>query len=128
MRRFRLDRHKDETGVSGTGCVAQGVIFYDGTVALRWLTEHKSTALYASLAELEAIHLHGGASSLRFEDPICFACGVTLTHDEWNGKHCLACGAGQADEKGEVYFGARPNPSMGGWHKALTLNPREGES
>lgn len=36
-RRFVLQRDEDETGVSGTGVVAEGVEFSDGVVALRWI-------------------------------------------------------------------------------------------
>jgi hypothetical protein len=68
MRRFHLDRHQDATGVSGTGVVAQGVLFDNGRVALTWLTEWHSVNVYDSLAELEAVHLHGGATSLVWQD------------------------------------------------------------
>ena len=37
FRRFVLDRDVDETGVSGTGVVAEGIEFSDGVVSLRWL-------------------------------------------------------------------------------------------
>lgn len=59
-RPFALYRIEDETGVSGTGVVAQGAVFEDGTVALRWLTERRSTAVYASIEDVEAVHGHGG--------------------------------------------------------------------
>ena len=36
MRTFRLIRDEDPTGISGTGSVAEGVEFDDGTVAMRW--------------------------------------------------------------------------------------------
>lgn len=36
MRRFRLLRHEDESGTSGTGYVAEGVVFTDGSVMLHW--------------------------------------------------------------------------------------------
>lgn len=123
MRRFRMDRTEDATGVSGTGCVAQGVVFDDGTVVLRWLTKFRSTAVYATLEEAEAIHLHGGASVFRFEDPCCFACGAHLMASEIKLGNCLACGAGQTDAKGELYYGARPDPKMGRWVKVGTLEP-----
>ena len=59
--RFHLERDEDESGVSGTGIVAEGVVFTDGTAVLRWRTKpYASTAVYASLAELEHIHGHGG--------------------------------------------------------------------
>ena len=64
MQLFQLQRDEDESGVSGVGVVAQGVMFDDGTAALRWLTEHKSTAVYESLDSLEAIHGHGGKTRI----------------------------------------------------------------
>lgn len=66
MRLFHLVRMVDPTGVSGTGVVAQGVVFDDGTCAMRWLTEHNSTAVYASLADVQFIHGHGGFSRVVF--------------------------------------------------------------
>ncbi len=68
MRRFHLDRQQDATGVSGTGIVAQGVLFDNGKVALRWLSEWPSVTVYNSVAEVEAVHLHHGATSLVWED------------------------------------------------------------
>lgn len=68
MRRFLLWRRHDASGVSGTGVVAEGVQFGDGTCALRWRTENRSTALYESLDVLEKIHGHGGASRLVWVD------------------------------------------------------------
>lgn len=66
MRMFRLHRIEDETGVSGTGDVAEGVRFSDGTCALRWLTATSSTAIYASVEDLERIHGHGGRTVIRW--------------------------------------------------------------
>lgn len=68
MRNFVLDRNVDASGVSGTGTVAQGVEFDDGTCAMRWLTKHRSTALYNSILELELIHGHEGATTVRWLD------------------------------------------------------------
>jgi len=59
-RRFELHRREDETGISGTGHIADGVEFEDGTCALRWRTEHRSTAIYPSFKDLLAIHGHDG--------------------------------------------------------------------
>ena len=36
----------------------QGVVFDDGTVAVRWLTAHRSHSVWDSLEELEAVHGH----------------------------------------------------------------------
>lgn len=59
MKLFELHRDQDETGVSGVGVVALGVIFDDGSCALRWLTETSSTT-YACVEDVEKIHGHQG--------------------------------------------------------------------
>jgi hypothetical protein len=66
MRLFQLERAVDETGVSGTGVVAQGVEFDDGTVAMRWLSEHTSTAIYEHIGDVETIHGHNGATKIEW--------------------------------------------------------------
>lgn len=63
---FVLHREEDESGVSGTGAVAQGVIFTDGTVALRWMTGLRSTGIYDSIEDVEKIHGHGGKTKVKF--------------------------------------------------------------
>jgi hypothetical protein len=68
MRRFVLNRLEDDTGVSGTGFIAEGVEFGDGTAALRWRTEHTSTAIYSSMTDLVAIHGHGGKTVVVWVD------------------------------------------------------------
>ena len=65
MRRFELDRLEDATGISGTGVVAEGVEFYDGTVAMRWRTGTASVAFYDSLSDVEVIHGHQGRTVIR---------------------------------------------------------------
>ena len=47
MKMFYLKRGEDESGVSGTGRVAQGFIFDNGKVAVTWLSEHPSVTVYA---------------------------------------------------------------------------------
>lgn len=64
MHCFVLRRHEDETGVSGTGDVAEGCEFSDGRCALRWLTEHTSTAVYDSIADVVKIHGHNGKTEI----------------------------------------------------------------
>lgn len=68
MRLFLLHRIEDETGVSGTGDVAEGVQFTDGSCALRWLTATTSTAIYSSIEDLVVIHGHGGRTVVRWLD------------------------------------------------------------
>lgn len=64
MRAFHLQRHEDETGVSGIGRVAEGVIFNNGWCAMTWLSPLTSVAFYASIEEVEAIHGHGGKTDV----------------------------------------------------------------
>jgi hypothetical protein len=69
MRRFVLQRTKDVTGVSGTGIVAEGVRFSDHRVALRWVVGiHRSTVVWDSMAAVEAIHGHDGATQVVWVD------------------------------------------------------------
>ncbi len=67
-RLFYLWRIEDATGTSGTGFVAEGVQFSDGVCALRWLTDYSSTCTYASIADVTAIHGHGGKTRVMWED------------------------------------------------------------
>jgi hypothetical protein len=61
MKLFHLERTEDASGVSGIGEVAEGVVFEDGTVGLRWLTEVKlkaSRTLSPSMAMKERRRLY----------------------------------------------------------------------
>jgi hypothetical protein len=67
VREFHLDRVEDVSGVSGISVVAEGVIFTDGRVAMRWLTGVRSTAVYDSIEDVEAIHGHEGRTRIVME-------------------------------------------------------------
>lgn len=67
-RRFRFNRVEDISGSSGTGYVAQGVEFADGTVVVRWNSANASTAIYASMGELQNIHGHNGRTKIEWID------------------------------------------------------------
>lgn len=45
-RSFLLVRHRDISGVSGAGPVAEGVEWTDGSASLRWRGEWSSTAFW----------------------------------------------------------------------------------
>ena len=64
MRQFVLYRHEDESGVSGTGIVAEGVEFSNGKCAMSWCRRVSSVAMYDSIRELELIHGHSGKSEV----------------------------------------------------------------
>jgi hypothetical protein len=70
-RTFVLDRHSDVSGVSGTGIVAEGVVFSDGAVALRWPGENATTTTFETgIDGVKAIHGHDGATEVQFLDGI----------------------------------------------------------
>ncbi len=68
MRRFQLHRDEDETGVSGTGVVAEGVEFSSGAVAFTWLTHHRCTNNYESMKTVVELHGHGGKTRVVYID------------------------------------------------------------
>jgi hypothetical protein len=67
VRTFHLLRLEDESGVSGTGWVAEGAVFSNGWVALIWLTETPSLNFYPTIEAVEAIHGHGGLTRVIFD-------------------------------------------------------------
>jgi hypothetical protein len=68
VRPFRLVRVKDTSGVSGTGHVADGVMFPDGVTVLRWLGKYASTVVWASIDDALAVHGHDGATRVEWLD------------------------------------------------------------
>lgn len=65
-------RDVDETGMSGTGRVAQVAVFEDGSAVLRWLKARNSagvasTVLYETVEQLVHVHGHGGRKTGHLE-------------------------------------------------------------
>ena len=67
MKIFYLNRTEDESGISGTGRVAQGFIFDNGKVCVTWLSEHPSVTVYDSIGEVRAINGHQGKTEIIME-------------------------------------------------------------
>ncbi|MFE6903820.1 hypothetical protein ACFVFJ_44565 [Streptomyces sp. NPDC057717] len=68
-RRFHLQRDTDISGVSGTGRVADGILWTDGTASIRWLGDRPSIVFWdGGIADAEAIHGHGGATRIVWDD------------------------------------------------------------
>lgn len=61
---FYLQRDVDDTGISGTGIVAVGVVMPSGICILEWCTFHSSVGFYKNVADVEAIHGHGGKTKV----------------------------------------------------------------
>jgi hypothetical protein len=70
MRAFVLRRTEDISGVSGTGDVAEGAEFSDGTVSLRWLSANPTSVVFHDngIASVEAVHGHSGATKIVWLD------------------------------------------------------------
>ena len=79
FRLFKLLRINDKTGVSGTGLIAEGVIWSDGSVSLRWLGDTPSfvnfegvpsTAMLEREGDLhvQKVHGHEGKTRLVYFD------------------------------------------------------------
>ena len=67
MKEFYLYRKADESGISGTGRVAQGVVFDDGRTVVVWLGETSSVNIYATLGDVKTVHGHEGRTEVRME-------------------------------------------------------------
>jgi hypothetical protein len=67
LKTFKLRRVEDESGISGTGIVAEGVEFTNGEAVLCWLTKHRSVGIYPNMKELENIHGHGGKTVVEWD-------------------------------------------------------------
>jgi hypothetical protein len=78
VRAFLVIRDEDVTGISGTGIVAEGVEFEDGTTVLRWLKAgtarpdvvKPTTVVHESVDSVIALHGHGGKTWVQFADDI----------------------------------------------------------
>jgi hypothetical protein len=66
-RLFRLVRHTDVSGVRGTGTLAEGVEWSDGTVAVRWRGRWPSTSSWdGGIEALLAVHGAGGRTQVHW--------------------------------------------------------------
>jgi len=67
---FFLRRDEDESGVSGTGLVAHGVEFPDGTVVLHWcvLGVPSGTTTYPNIGAVRKVHGHNGKTQVVWFD------------------------------------------------------------
>lgn len=98
-RRFEVVRTQDVTGVSGTGIVAEGVEFSDGTAVVRWheLPEDSpsyqrgvraTTVMFPSADAVEALHGHNGATVLVWLDEADVEVGARPCYEEvWSWDH-----------------------------------------
>lgn len=69
FKEFYLQRNEDESGISGTGIIARGVIFPSGKVVMEWQTFHSSIALYDNINDVISIHGHDGKTLVIMGSP-----------------------------------------------------------
>jgi hypothetical protein len=70
VRRFVLDRKEDITGVSGTGVVAEGVLFSDDVAVVRWVSAFPTSVVWhdRGMDSIYAVHGHGGHTEIVWLD------------------------------------------------------------
>lgn len=68
MRRFHVLRDTDVSGVSGTGFVAEGVVFENGQVALSFRGKLHAVEVLENIETVIAIHGHNGATRIVWLD------------------------------------------------------------
>jgi hypothetical protein len=99
-RTFVLIRDVDVTGMSGTGAVADGVVFPDGTTVLRWRDVtgpnydrgvRATTVVHESPESVDALHGHNGATHIEWgpASAVCKHCGDVV----WTSHPTAAPGA-----------------------------------
>lgn len=69
-RRFELHRDVDVTGVSGTGVVADGIVFPDDMVVLHWRGGWPTSVVWyeRGLEAVEHVHGHDGHTRIVWID------------------------------------------------------------
>ncbi|TDD61052.1 hypothetical protein E1263_08660 [Kribbella antibiotica] len=86
FRRGELFRRSDVSGVSGTGVVAQVVLFGNGLVAVGWLGDKPCVQVWPCLDWGLGIHGHEGATEIRWlasdwadSSPTCRDASMSIT-------------------------------------------------
>lgn len=98
MRKFYLLRHEDVNGYSGTGVVAEGVIFDDGTGAFTWLTPMKTVTTFWKMADIRKMHGHDGKTEVIIEGNKKFSECQDIAH-QLKMKHRLELKASRKKEE-----------------------------
>jgi hypothetical protein len=66
-----LVRHRDVSGVSGTGVVAEGTVWSDGSASLLWPGRDRAAVFWpGGVRAIEAVHGHQGSTEVRYLDDL----------------------------------------------------------
>lgn len=128
-RTFVLMRDVDVTGMSGTGPVADGVVFPDGTTVLRWRDVtgpnydrgvRATTVVHQSPESVIALHGHNGVTRIEWGPgaAVCKHCGdVIMTNhtaddvrETWWGHMGSGMGSCRPDEDAGRPYGYNAEP------------------
>src|SRR5690348_12417956 len=67
MKTFYLLRHEDVHGNSGTGVVAEGIIFDSGMCAMTWLSDIPTVTNFRRIQDVVKLHGHDGKTEIIIE-------------------------------------------------------------
>lgn len=67
MKTFYLLRHEDVHGNSGTGVVAEGVIFDMGMCSMTWLSDIPTVTNFRNIVDVGKLHGHDGKTQVIVE-------------------------------------------------------------
>ena len=67
MKRFYLLRHEDVHDQSGTGVVAEGIVFDSGMAAMTWLTNDSTVTIFLKVSTIKKLHGHKGKTEFVLE-------------------------------------------------------------
>lgn len=68
MKRFYLLRHEDVHSSSGTGVVAEGLVFDSKMAVMTWLSGFSTVTVFESINTVKALHGHEGRTEIIMED------------------------------------------------------------
>jgi hypothetical protein len=60
---FHMIRNEDESGISGTGHVATGIVYPDQSVVLRWNTDSPTITIFNSFKDFKKVHVDNHPSN-----------------------------------------------------------------
>jgi hypothetical protein len=70
-RAFVLIRSLDVSGVSGTGVIAEGVVWWNGSASVCWRGRMPSMTFFpGGIPAIEAIHGHAGSTRVHYLDDL----------------------------------------------------------
>lgn len=94
FRRFYLNRVNDQTGISRTGRVLEGILTQSGKVFVEWRPPHSTMGIYNSLTEFKTIHVdcHPSCNEIVWlDDRWCHYCGFDNPPYSITPELCYQC-------------------------------------